>query len=352
MKNIAILIPTLKKGGAEKQAVLLKVALKERGFNVHFILFNAELGVENELLQLGQFQKTELTLLSGSLINKLVLLSKFLKDRNIDILFTYLTATNLWGSIVARICGVRHIYPGIRNAYFENYKRISEIFTALLSSKVIFNNYRGLDIFPKFVRNKATVIPNCYTNFHNNLEKNSERDNVRIITVARFTPQKDYLTALKSIKILVDKGLPVIYTIIGYGVEENNIKKYIADLNLQNYVKIILSPPNIFKYLSESDIYLSTSLYEGTSNSIMEALDAELPIVATNVGDNDKLIRDGVNGYLNEIYDSNGIANNIERLVKSHGDIKSFGKKSKQLLIENYSFEVYANSYYKLIDEK
>ncbi|MCM1140003.1 MAG: glycosyltransferase [Muribaculum sp.] len=352
MKNIAILIPTLKKGGAEKQAMLLYVALKERGYNVHFILFNADLGIENELLQLGHIKKTELTLLSGSLVNKIILLFKFFKKYQINILFSYLTATNLWGCLLGRICGVDQIYPGIRNAYLENHKRILEIFSTLFSSKVIFNNYRGLNIFPKLVRNKAVVIPNCYINYHNEQKKDPDIDNIRIITVARFTPQKDYLTALKSIKILVDKGFFIIYTIIGYGVEEINIKKYIMDFNLQNYVKIVYNPPNIFKYLSESDIYLSTSLYEGTSNSIMEALDAGLPIVATNVGDNDKLIKEGVNGYLNDISDSNGIAFHLESLIKSPEKIKSFGKNSKQLLINNYSFKKYANSYYKLIDEK
>ncbi|MDE6091221.1 MAG: glycosyltransferase [Duncaniella sp.] len=352
MRNIAILIPTLKKGGAEKQAVLLKVALEKRNYKVYFILFNSELGIENELLLLGDFKQSELYLLKGSLIKKMIRLALFLRKSKVEILFSYLTATNLWGCLLGRLCGVDRIYPGIRNAYLEFPKRLSEQLSALLSTKVIFNNYRGLNIFPKFIRKKAIVIPNCYINFHNVQKKDETHEFINIITVARFTPQKDYLTALKSIKIIIEKGHPVYYTIIGYGDEEAAIRQWIDELDLNNYVKVIINPQNIFKYLCESDIYLSTSLYEGTSNSIMEALDAELPIVATNVGDNDKLVKEGINGYLNDIQDFKGIADNIERLIIAENSIGSFGKNSKQLLRDNYSFEIYANSYYKLLDEK
>lgn len=50
--------------------------------------------------------------------------------------------------------------------------------------------------------------------------------------------------------------------------------------------------------LDKADIYLSTSLFEGTSNSIMEAMNADLPIVATNVGDNGLLVKNEINGFL------------------------------------------------------
>lgn len=351
MRNIAILIPTLKKGGAEKQAALLKVALEKRNYKVHFILFNSELGIENELFQLGEFQQSELYLLKGSLIKKLTQLAVILRKNKVEILFSYLTATNLWGCLVGRLFGVDRIYPGIRNAYLEFPKRLSEQLSALLSTKVIFNNYRGINIFPKFIRKKSIIIPNCYINFHDVQKKDETCEFTNIITVARFTPQKDYLTALKSIKVLIEKGYLVYYTIIGYGNEEATILQWVDELDLNNYVKVIINPQNIFKYLCKSNIYLSTSLYEGTSNSIMEALDAELPIVATNVGDNNKLVKDGVNGYLNEIQDFKGIADNIERLIIENR-IELFGKNSKQLLKDNYSFEIYANSYYKLLDEK
>ena len=66
MDTIAILIPSLKKGGAEKQAVLLKNALSDH-YHVYFILFNAELGHEQELIELGHLDDDHLVKLQGSL---------------------------------------------------------------------------------------------------------------------------------------------------------------------------------------------------------------------------------------------------------------------------------------------
>ena len=59
METVAILIPSLKKGGAEKKAVLIKNALSSN-YKILFILFNAELGCEEELLKLGDFKDNTL----------------------------------------------------------------------------------------------------------------------------------------------------------------------------------------------------------------------------------------------------------------------------------------------------
>ena len=69
METVAILIPSLKKGGAEKQAVLLKNALSSN-YKILFILFNAELGCEEELLKLGDFKDNTLIKIQGRLIKK------------------------------------------------------------------------------------------------------------------------------------------------------------------------------------------------------------------------------------------------------------------------------------------
>jgi glycosyltransferase involved in cell wall biosynthesis len=67
------------------------------------------------------------------------------------------------------------------------------------------------------------------------------------------------------------------------------------NLNIMNRIKIFINPANIPDILNECDIYLSTSLFEGLSNSIMEAMVAGLPVIATDVGDNKYLVKDGFN---------------------------------------------------------
>ena len=75
------------------------------------------------------------------------------------------------------------------------------------------------------------------------------------------------------------------------------------------------NPSNLDEYLSKSDIYLSTSLFEGLSNSIMEAMAYSLPIIATDVGDNNYLVQDGYNGFVTNVKDVDEIAKKLLSLV-------------------------------------
>lgn len=82
----------------------------------------------------------------------------------------------------------------------------------------------------------------------------------------------------------------------------------------------------------------------------MEALNWSLPVVATNVGDNDHLVIDGENGFLHPIGDVNGIAASLCRLLDSSDLRNKMGQKSNQILRESYSLELFERRYMDLIE--
>ena len=83
----------------------------------------------------------------------------------------------------------------------------------------------------------------------------------------------------------------------------------------------------------------------------MEAMNADLPIVATNVGDNDLLVKDEVNGFLCGKREWKCIADKLEVLIKDNILCKTKGKESKFLLQKEYSVEKFKNAYVKLLKE-
>ena len=101
-----------------------------------------------------------------------------------------------------------------------------------------------------------------------------------------------------------------------------------------------------------ADIYISTSLFEGTSNSIMEALNWSLPVVATDVGDNDHLVINGENGFLHPVGDVSGLAQSLSLLLDSSDLRNKMGLRSNQNLRENYSMEVFEKRYIDLIEQR
>lgn len=194
------------------------------------------------------------------------------------------------------------------------------------------------------------VIPNCFPNVLK-VKSRPAKEIVKIITVGRFDEAKDYRTAILSIKELRKSCSNFLFQIVGYGKLEHQIRRWIDDNDLAGDIALLINPKNVSELLDESDVYLTTSAYEGTSNSIMEAMNASLPIVATNVGDNDRIIIDGVNGFLHKVGDYTRIAESVSILVKDHKLRCEFGSRGNEMLEKNYSFERFKESYIQLINQ-
>jgi glycosyltransferase involved in cell wall biosynthesis len=113
-----------------------------------------------------------------------------------------------------------------------------------------------------------------------------------------------------------------------------------------------LNPKNVQEILRSSDIYLSSSIFEGTSNSIMEAMNWSIPVVATNVGDNEYLVVNGCNGYLRPIGDAEGLAKSLACLIESIDKRNEMGQNGNSLLKDNFSEELFEQRYIGIIEDK
>ena len=353
MKNIAILIPTLKAGGAEKQAVLLS-SLLSRNNDVHVIILAGEQNVAfAKNVEIIENSNVKLHKLTGGIKGKYKSLKSLLKDNNIDILFNYLTKPNVIGAIAGHKAGVKRIYNGIRNSRIDWWKLILERFTHNhYATGTIYNCYSGEEYFSSkgLKKEKAIVIPNCFPNISEPIVREN-KEVKHIVTVGRFVPQKDYKTIIRTITELKKLRQDFIMDIIGYGDEEQNIRSWIKEFDVEKCINIYIRPDNVQDIVRASDIYLSTSLFEGTSNSIMEALNWSLPVVATNVGDNEHLVIDGVNGTLHPIGDAKGMAESIAKLLDSSDLRNKLGLAGNKNLRENYSMEIFEKRYLKIIEQ-
>lgn len=351
MKNIAILIPTIKAGGAEKQATLLATLL-DKHYKVDMYLFLGYLQPAPQNLELLKKSNVSVHPLKGSTYSKIRDLSRLLKENETDIIFNYMTNCDIIGCIAAKMAKVKTIYGGIRNAYLEKYKIFAErIVHNYFATGTIFNCYSGAKEIGKkgLKKKKNIVIPNCFPNISEPIVREN-KDVKHIVTVGRFVPQKDYKTIIRTIAELKELRQDFVMDIIGYGEEEQNICGWIKEFDVDKYINIYIRPNNVQDIVRDADIYLSTSLFEGTSNSIMEALNWSLPVVATNVGDNDHLVIDGESGYLHSIGDSEGLAKSLAKLLNSSNLRNQMGIKANQNLRDNYSMEIFEKRYLDLIE--
>ncbi len=351
-RRIAIFIPTIKSGGAEKQACLLAKSLAGL-HDVSFVSFYGRENAEEGNLRILESEPgISFVECRGSKFQKLRQVHDFLRSRNIEILFDYLTFCDVFGAIVGRLAGVPHIVGGIRNSRLPYGKFLAERFIHNhFSSETIFNCRSGAEYFSGrgFNKNKMAVIHNCFENIAPALIR-KDKEVKGIISVGRFVPQKNYHASLEAVKLLSGRRRDFTYTIVGYGPLEMQIREWVRKMDLDDLVRIIIRPSNVPELLNNADIYLSTSKFEGTSNSIMEAMNASLPVVATDVGDNDVLISDKNSGVLHHEDDIESFASSLDNLLSDRRLRLDYGLKGHEMLENQFSAELFLEKYQNLIN--
>ena len=349
MNNIAILVSTIDSGGAEKQAVLLAVQLSQSA-RVDFVVLYCDHSEYKRNVDMLSDSKVVVHKLTGNMLGKMAALRHILNDSQSEVLLNYLTMPDIVGSLVGKSLGIK-VYNGIRNSRLPKLKMLAERFAHNhLATGTIYNCYCGADYFGNlgFKKTKNIVIPNCFPDIEQPMEREA-RPVKTIITVGRFDPQKDYETLIKSVSLIGRTDFRLC--IVGFGALEEQIRNWVKQYGIEDITEIHIKPDNVSELEQNADIYLSASLFEGTSNSIMEALNWSLPVVATNVGDNDRLVIDGVNGFLHHVADAEALAASMAKLLDSVELRNMMGRKSNQLLHDNYSIEIFKNRYLRLLEQ-
>lgn len=354
MPSIIIFCKTFLKGGAEKQALILSKLLKEKNSGIVLINWCGE-KIDSANLNYIKNNSIKYVGLKGNPVVKFIHILKIIKSERVSIILAYLSLANFVSGILKLFNKNLITIGGIRTDKLPFYKFFFEkLVHNYLNDATVFNNFSAKSKFAKkgFKPGKIYVIHNA---IHVPAldKKNTSEDSINIITVGRFVAPKDFPTALSSFKHLTGKNRvkKIKYYIVGYGPMENEIRLLINQLNLINDVEILINPPDIPEILKSCDIYLSTSLFEGLSNSIMEAMAAGLPVIATNVGDNQYLIKDAFNGFLVPCGDVNLIVEKLEYLANFENIRNEFGKNSYSIVAEEFSEEKLLENYFNLFSK-
>tara|TARA_A100001011_G_C14321667_1_gene851074 strand:+ start:10339 stop:11427 length:1089 start_codon:yes stop_codon:yes gene_type:complete len=167
---------------------------------------------------------------------------------------------------------------------------------------------------------------------------------ISTISICRFVEQKN-INEILNIAINLPKHK---FYIIGNGPLWQKINFLITKNKLKN-VFLLGKKKDIFKYLYASDIYLSTSLYEGLPISILEAMSIGLPVVASNVIGNSDTIENGKSGFLYELHDISSASYYIEKLSKNIALMRKMGfaafKRQRKFFSEKLMISKYSDLY-------
>lgn len=300
-KKILFLIPTLMHGGAEKVLINLANNLDQDKYEVSVqTLF--DVGVhKNELNDNVKYIPGFKKYFRGNtfivkLIPKKLLWNYFVKE-HYDIVVSYLegptsrilsgctdlnTKRVAWVHIelpTAKAASIGFRSPSeAKNAHesFDNIVAVSQ------NVKECFEKSLGLE-------NKVQVLYN--TNETENIKELSQipidnheinSNEFNVCSVAKLVKTKGYDRLLNVHKKLIDEGLNHHIYLLGIGEEQSNLEKQMKALGIEDTVTLLGYKENPYQYVSKCDLYVCSSIREGFSTAVTEALIVGTPVVSTN----------------------------------------------------------------------
>ena len=199
--------------------------------------------------------------------------------------------------------------------------------------------YGELDEFEKIDRNE---------DFREKIQ-NNKYDNI-VLNVSRLAKQKDIPTMLKAAKIVIKTKPNTLFVLIGGGPLLAEVKKQAKAMGVAENIKITgpILYSDVKKYFKISDIFVITSIYEGTCMVLHEAAICKLPIVATAFAGARDFVADSENGFQAEIKDHKTIADKIIYLLDHREEAKKMGENGYERVKKMYNKDFVLKKYKEL----
>ena len=174
---------------------------------------------------------------------------------------------------------------------------------------------------------------------------NRARRNGSICFIGRLSQEKNLSALLEALK-----GLPYTLTIIGSGKQEEELKNF-ANENEVN-VDFVGNIPNhdLPKMLNQHELFILSSLYENMPKTLVEAMACGLPVIGTNVKGINEVIEHGKNGILCDT-DPVSIREAIITVLEDEEIKQKLGENARRTMVENYGLDTLALKELKLMKE-
>jgi glycosyltransferase involved in cell wall biosynthesis len=363
--RILQIIPTLVRGGAEKQLTLLATGLPGEEFDVHVAVLTEQGPYLDTLRDQG---------IPVHLIEKrwkldpaaYRRLKQHIRRLKPDIVQTWIFAANCYGRQAALAAGVPHIVGSERCV--DRWKAWHELaldrYYARRSQRLVVNSAGVRDFYTQhgIAAAKFAVIPNGIDSFRTDggvsreglLEELGLPADARLIgAVGRLWPQKRYKDLIWCAELLRAGRGDTHLLIAGEGPQRGRLEKFSRQILVNRHVHFLGHRDDIRQLMPLWDCFWLGSGYEGQSNALMEAMACGLPVVATDIPGNRDLVIPDETGFLVPVGDCAQMSRKTQRLLNEPELAREFGQRAQQRMRDEFSVakmvERYAAFYRELM---
>ena len=291
-------------------------------------------------------------------------LAKLVLEKNINLIHTHLPDANFYGALTSLITKCPQIATEHGDIHHMQRRLVfifKYFFTGIVAKKVIaVSNFTAQRLKTIINSKKISVIYNGINLdiFKIHLDKKTIRkklgvpeDAIIIVCIANFYPVKGHYILLKAFSIIKDK-IPNAYVICaGKGELKNELVSKVQSLGLKDRFLILGFREDIPELLIASDIFVLPSFSEAFPMSLLEAMGAGLPVIATNVGGVPELVEDGKSGFIVNPGAAEELVEKILFLVKNKTLIKKMGSYGKNIILNSFDVKRMVLNYQNIYKE-
>lgn len=321
------------KGGAERVISILGKHYAEKGWRVSIamLLHNIiEYTLPPEINTINLSDKRGIKIGFNKVISKL---KRLVESEKPDVVIAFMAQNILltWiaikGKEVPFIVSER-IDPAQvkRNLIFK--RVLNKIYKK--ASIVVFQTRRAQEYFDEEIQSNSRIISNPI----NVLTKKTPNPEHKIVSVGRMTEQKNQSMLIKVFKSIHDKYPNYKLIIYGDGPLRDVLEAETKKLKLCDSVYLPGISNNIHEDISDAEMFVLPSNYEGLSNALMEAMSMGLPSISTNCAGSDEIIENGKNGLLVPVGDEKKLYDAIERLILDKELRETISKESSKSMVK------------------
>ena len=268
---------------------------------------------------------------------------RLIREKDIHVLHLTGYGSTTFGRIAGALCGrPAIIHERWVDPYLGRFQcSIERSLSRFTTRAIAISEYaRRFLIEKKGIREEIiTIIPNGipFEPF-DTLEKNAGLMKRKEFGIPSTSPVVGIIGMMHEIKghrYFIDAASAVsqrypeaVFLIIGDGTLRPQLERQVDERNLRNTVRFLGHQDEIPKLLAMMDIYVCASLSETFPVSLLEAMGAGKAVVVTESGGPQEMIRDGVNGIIVPIKDSQALAENILRLIENPSLREKLGQEA------------------------
>jgi len=361
MKKILYFITQSEFGGAQRYVFDLANNLKG---DFQIAVAMGEQGKDGKLAKILTKNNIEYFIIPSlkrniSPINDILALKKIIKlakNYRPDIIHLNSSKISILGSLASLFTKTKVVYTvhgWVFNeplpAWLKYFYLYAEKLTARFKNKIICVSEYDKRVALKYKiapENKLVTIHNGLTpmDFYNKIEAQKilhlNSSDLIIGSIGNLYKTKGFTYLVEAANILISKNkISATFIIIGDGSERKNLESLIKKYNLENNFILTGQIDEAAKLLRAFDIYVCSSVKEGLPYSILEAMQAELPIITTDVGGIPEMIENEKTGLLAKPINAQNLADNLQKLIVDKNLAAELSKNAKQIVNQNFSLE-------------